>query len=40
MLTEKEKEWLNTYHKKVFETLSPYLDAEEKAWLEENTRSI
>ncbi|HEY8499126.1 MAG TPA: aminopeptidase P family protein [Clostridia bacterium] len=40
MLTGQEKEWLNTYHKKVFETLSPYLDAEEKAWLEENTRSI
>jgi len=40
MLTKQEKEWLNTYHKKVLETLSPYLDAEEKAWLEENTRSI
>jgi Xaa-Pro aminopeptidase len=40
MLTEQEKEWLNTYHKKVLETLSPYLNAEEKAWLEENTRKI
>lgn len=40
MLTEQEKEWLNKYHKKVFDTLSPYLDAEEKAWLKENTRSI
>jgi Xaa-Pro aminopeptidase len=40
MLTGQEKEWLNTYHKKVFETLSLYLDAEEKAWLEENTRNI
>jgi Xaa-Pro aminopeptidase len=40
ILTEQEKEWLNTYHKKVLESLSPYLDSEEKAWLEENTRSI
>jgi len=40
MLTENEKNWLNGYHRKVRETLSPYLDEEEKAWLEENTRSI
>jgi len=40
MLTGQEKEWLNIYHRKVFEALSPYLDAVEKAWLEENTRSI
>jgi Xaa-Pro aminopeptidase len=40
MLTEQEKKWLNTYHKNVFDTLSPYLDDEERAWLKENTRSI
>jgi len=40
MLTEQEKKWLNTYHRNVFETLSPYLDEEEITWLEENTRSI
>lgn len=40
MLTEQEKEWLNNYHKTVFEKLSPYLDDEEKEWLKENTREI
>lgn len=32
--------WLNAYHKTVFEQLSPHLGPEEKAWLEEKTKSI
>lgn len=33
MMTTEEVEWLNAYHKKVYNTLSPYLNDEEKAWL-------
>lgn len=39
-LTDKEKTWLNNYHKKVYEALSPYLDEEEKEWLKKETREI
>lgn len=40
MLSSKEKEWLNNYHAKVYEYLSPYLDENVKEWLKKETRSI
>jgi Xaa-Pro aminopeptidase len=40
LLSEKERLWLNEYHKDVFNKLSPYLNDEERAWLKEETRSI
>ena len=40
MLTDEEKEWLNNYHKDVYTKLAPYLDEEEKAWLDKETREI
>ncbi|GAA0181313.1 aminopeptidase P family protein [Clostridium sediminicola] len=40
MLTEKEKKWLNDYHKKVYKVLSPYLGQLEKDWLKRETRDI
>ena len=40
MLTPEERQWLNDYHKKVYEQLSPALNAEEKAWLKEATKEI
>lgn len=40
MLTEEEKTWLNAYHQRVFNELSPYLTAEEKEWLAEKTQQI
>lgn len=42
MLDEKEKKWLNDYHKEVFEKLSPKLKNHPKAlaWLEERTKAI
>lgn len=40
LLTEKEIELLNNYHKKTYEILSPYLSEKEKQWLKENTREI
>ena len=30
MLSVEEREWLNNYHRRVYETLSPYLDEAEK----------
>ena len=33
LMTPEEITYLNAYHKKVFETLSPHLDEEEKQWL-------
>lgn len=40
MLTDKERKWLNDYHKEVYEKLSPFLNEEEKEWLKKETRSI
>ncbi|ERI94458.1 Creatinase [Clostridiales bacterium oral taxon 876 str. F0540] len=40
MLTSYEKEWLNNYHKRVFETLSPYLDKACTEWLLKETKEI
>ena len=40
MLTNEEIEWLNNYHQIVYEKLSPNLNEEEKAWLQEATASI
>lgn len=40
MLTEKEIEWFNNYHKYVYDRLSPLLDAEEKEWLKQKTNAI
>lgn len=33
-------QWLNDYHKMVWEKLSPHLDGEEKAWLKQKTAAI
>ena len=35
MLSQEEIDWLNEYHKRVFDTLSPHLNDEEVAWLRE-----
>lgn len=40
MLTNFEKKWINNYHKKVYEKLSPFLDEEEKHWLMAQTTEI
>lgn len=40
MLTTEEVSWLNTYHQKVYEKLSPDLNEEEKKWLQEATAAI
>ncbi len=40
MLTEDQKEWLNSYHQNVYEQISPFLDDAEKSWLKWETRRI
>ena len=40
MLSPAEKAQLNGYHRKVYETVSPYLDEDERRWLKEATREI
>lgn len=40
MLTAEEIEWLNNYHRTVYEKLSPNLNEEEKVWLQQATASI
>lgn len=39
-LTEKEKTWLNNYHRMVYDKLQHHLNEEEKAWLKEKTKAI
>lgn len=40
LLTPEEKTWLNSYHKTVFEKLSPYLEGEELDYLKKATGEI
>lgn len=34
MLTDEERAWLDDYHRRVYEKLSPYLQPDERRWLE------
>jgi Xaa-Pro aminopeptidase len=40
LLTEADMAWLNSYHQAVRERLSPHLNADEAAWLEEKTKPL
>ena len=40
MLQPEEIEWLDTYHRDVFEKLSPYLEGEDLKWLRKATRPV
>lgn len=40
MLLLEEVEWLNAYHREVFEKLSPYFEDEEVGWLAEATKPL
>ncbi len=39
-MTKTERGWLNQYHQRVYQELSPYLKEEERAWLKKYTREI
>ena len=40
LLSAREKKMLNDYHKMVYDTISPYMTAEENEWLKRYTRAI
>ena len=40
LLEDEELDFLNAYHKTVYETLSPYLDRKDKAWLKQVTKAL
>lgn len=40
LLIPEEREWLNNYHQKVYEIISPELDDKHKNWLKEKTKTI
>ena len=40
LLSDSEIQWLNSYHEKTYETLSPFMNVEEKAWLREETKAL
>ena len=40
IMTAEDKKLLNDYHKKVYDTISPYLNDEEAEWLKKYTREI
>jgi Xaa-Pro aminopeptidase len=40
MLSATEKEWLNNYHKKIRETIQPFLSDREISWLISATKTI
>ena len=40
LMTDREKQILNRYHKKVYETVAPYLPDEERQWLQGAVREI
>lgn len=40
LLNKKEKEWLNSYHQKVYKLISPFIGGEEKEWLKDSTKPL
>jgi Xaa-Pro aminopeptidase len=40
LLTEEERQWLNDYHRMVYEKLAPRLDEEHRRWLREKTKEM
>ena len=40
MLTDEELEWLNSYHKTVYDKIGPMVDEEVRSWLKEATAEM
>lgn len=40
LMTNRELQWLNDYHRKVYDTLEPYFEGEELRWLRQATERI
>jgi Xaa-Pro aminopeptidase len=39
-LTDAERDWLNAYHGRVFDTIGPLVEGEVKHWLAQATKAI
>lgn len=39
-MSRDEREWLNHYHRQVYENIGPHLTEEEREWLKEYTRPV
>lgn len=40
LLSNEEKRWLNEYHQRVYDSISPSLDDKHKVWLKDKTKAI
>ncbi len=40
LLSAQEKDWLNAYHSRVYDTIAPHIPEKERAWLKQATRAI
>lgn len=40
LLTKRERDYLNAYHKQVYDVIGPHLTEEERDWLKEYTREV
>lgn len=40
LLTITERDWLNSYHQRVYQTIAPHLDENDKAWLKTATAPL
>lgn len=40
IMTDEEIEWVNEYHKTVYEKLAPHLNDDEREWLKEKTKEL
>lgn len=40
IMTDEEIEWVNEYHKTVYEKLAPHLSDDERGWLKEKTKEL
>jgi Xaa-Pro aminopeptidase len=40
LLTSEERDWLNRYHRRVWQLLSPSLDVTDRAWLKRKTAPV
>lgn len=40
LLTDSQKEWVNNYHNKVYNSLGPLIEESERVWLKNKTRRI
>ena len=40
MLTQEEIDWVNAYHERVFNSISPFLTPDEAEWLKTKTKKI